>query len=101
MPAGTMVVRRPRKVSRREVGMIVRTASAQVASHLIDEIVSRYRETVHPIHQQAEGLRNHHLLVDRDGGRMRLIGFWDSQEALKAATQRLNRLASGSGAGSR
>jgi len=56
-----------------------------VASHLIDEIVSRYGETVHPIHQQAEGLRNHHLLVDRDSGRMRLIAFWDFQEALNAA----------------
>jgi heme-degrading monooxygenase HmoA len=65
--------------------MIVRMASVQVTPDLIDGIVSRYRETVRPIHQQAEGLRNHYVLVDRDSGRMRLIGFWDSREALEAA----------------
>jgi len=31
--------------------MIVRIASVQVAPERIDEIVSRYRETVRPIHQ--------------------------------------------------
>ena len=65
--------------------MIVRIASVQLAPERIDEIVSRYRETVRPIHQQSEGLRNHYILVDRHSGQMRLIGFWDSQEALEAA----------------
>ena len=65
--------------------MIVRIASVQVAPERIDEIVSHYRETVRPIHQHSEGLRNHYVLVDRHNGQMRLIGFWDSQEALKAA----------------
>jgi quinol monooxygenase YgiN len=78
--------RRARGVSRREVlRMIVRIASVQVAPERIDEIVSRYRETVRPIHQQSEGLRNHYVLVDRHSGQMRMIGFWDSQEALEAA----------------
>jgi quinol monooxygenase YgiN len=65
--------------------MIVRIASVQVAPDLIDEIVSRYRETVRPIHQQSEGLRNHYVFVDRQSGQMRLLGFWDSREALEAA----------------
>jgi quinol monooxygenase YgiN len=65
--------------------MIVRMARVQVAPERIDEIVSHYRETVRPIHQQSEGLRNHYVLVDRNNGQMRLIGFWDSQEALEAA----------------
>jgi hypothetical protein len=65
--------------------MIVRIARVQVAPNLIDEIVSRYRESIRPIHEQAEGLRNHYVLVDRHSGRMRLIGFGDSQEALDAA----------------
>ena len=65
--------------------MIVRIASVQVPPERIDEIVSRYRETVRPIHQQSEGLRNHYFLVDRRSGQMRIIGFWDSQEALEAA----------------
>ncbi len=64
---------------------MVRIASVQVAPQRIDEIISRYRETVRPIHQQSEGLRNHYVLVDRHSGQMRIIGFWDSQEALEAA----------------
>jgi quinol monooxygenase YgiN len=65
--------------------MIVRIASVQVAPERIDEVVSRYRETVRPVHQQSEGLRNHYVLVDRHSGQMRLIGFWDSPEALETA----------------
>ena len=65
--------------------MIVRMANVQVAPERIDEVVSRYREAVRNIHQQSEGLRNHYVLVDRQSGQMRLIGIWDSQEALEAA----------------
>ena len=65
--------------------MIVRIASVQVAPQRIDEIVSRYRETVRPIHQHSQGLRNHYVLVDRQSGQMRILGFWDSQDALEAA----------------
>ncbi len=65
--------------------MIVRIASVKVTPERIDEIVSRYREAVRPIHQQSEGLLNHYVLVDRHSGQMRLIGLWDSQEALEAA----------------
>jgi len=69
--------------------MIIRIASVQVAPERIDEIVSRYREVVRPIHQHSEGLRNHYVLVDSHSGQMRLIGFWDSQEALEAAIPKL------------
>jgi quinol monooxygenase YgiN len=65
--------------------MIVRMASVRVASERIDEIVVRYREIVRPVHQRSEGLRNHYVLVDRQGGQIRLIGLWDSREALEAA----------------
>jgi quinol monooxygenase YgiN len=65
--------------------MIVRIANVQVAPERIDEVVSRYREAVRNVHQQSEGLRNHYVLVDRQSGQMRLIGIWDSQEALEAA----------------
>jgi heme-degrading monooxygenase HmoA len=65
--------------------MIVRMASVQVAPERIDDIVSRYRETVRPIHQRSEGLLNHYVLVERHSGRMKLIGFWHSREALEAA----------------
>jgi heme-degrading monooxygenase HmoA len=49
--------------------MIVRIASVQVAPERIDEIVGRYRETVRPIHEHSDGLRNHYVLVDRQSGR--------------------------------
>ena len=65
--------------------MIVRRASVQVAPERIDEIVNRYRKTVRPIHWESEGLLNHYVLVDRHSGQMRIIGFWDSPEALEAA----------------
>ncbi|CAN5330139.1 hypothetical protein BH24ACT19_BH24ACT19_08850 [soil metagenome] len=48
-------------------------------------LLAAIRETVRPIHQQSEGLRNHYVLVNRQSGQMRIIGFWDSQEALEAA----------------
>ncbi len=63
----------------------MRMASVHVAPERIDDIVSRYRETVRPIHQCSEGLLNHYVLVDRQSGQMRIIGFWDSREALQAA----------------
>ena len=69
--------------------MIVRMASVRVAPERIDAIVGRYRELVRPVHQRSEGLRNHYVLVDRHSGQMRLIGLWDSPEALEAALPRL------------
>jgi heme-degrading monooxygenase HmoA len=69
----------------RRMEMIVRIASVHVAPERIDDVVSRYRETVRPIHQHSEGLLNHYFLVNRHSGQMRIIGFWDSPEALEAA----------------
>lgn len=69
--------------------MIVRMASVRVEPQRLDEIVGRYKETVRPIHQSSEGLRNHYFLVDRQSGQTRLIGLWDSREALEAALPRL------------
>ena len=63
--------------------MIVSMASLHVAPERIDDIVSRYRETVRPIHQHSEGLVNRYVLVDRHSGQLRLICFWDSPEALE------------------
>ena len=65
--------------------MIVRMASVRAAPQRIEEIVGRYREIVRPVHQRSEGLLNHYVLVDRQSGQMRLIGLWDSPEALEAA----------------
>jgi len=84
--AGIMAPRAAREQSRREgLGMIVRMASARVEPERIDEVVSRYRQSVRPVHQRSEGLHNHFVLVDRQSGQLKLIGLWDSQEALEAA----------------
>ena len=65
--------------------MIVRVASVRVAPERIDEMVSHYREVLRPVHEQCQGLRRHYWLVDRHSGEVRIVGFWDSQEALEAA----------------
>jgi len=84
--AGIIAQRRTRELPRWEVlEMIVRMASVRVAPERIDEVVGRYREIVRPVHQRSEGLRNHYVLVDRRSGQMRIIGLWDSPEALEAA----------------
>ena len=78
--------KRELELSRWEVAkVIVRIASVQVAPQRIDEIVGRYRQSVRPVHLISEGLRNHYFLVDRQSGQMRIMGFWDSKEALEAA----------------
>ncbi len=37
------------------------------------------------MHQQSDGVLNHYVLVDRQSGQMRFMGFWESSEALQAA----------------
>ncbi len=70
--------------------MIVRIASVQVAPERIDEMISNYRENLRPIHEQCQGLRHHYWLVDRQKGDVKIVGFWDSQEALDAAKPTLD-----------
>jgi quinol monooxygenase YgiN len=84
---GIMALRRARELHLRweVLRMIVRMASVRVAPERINEIVGRYRQIVRPVHQRSEGLRNHYVLVDRKSGQMRLMGLWDSPEALEAA----------------
>jgi heme-degrading monooxygenase HmoA len=63
--------------------MLARMLRADVTPDRIDGIVSRYREVVRPIHERAAGLRKHYVLVDRTGGRITIIGVWDSEESLR------------------
>jgi quinol monooxygenase YgiN len=65
--------------------MIVRIASVQVSPKRIDEMISHYRETLRPVHEQCQGPRQHYWLVDRYNGHVKIVGFWDSQEVLDAA----------------
>jgi hypothetical protein len=65
--------------------MIIRIASVQVSPKRIDEMISHYRETLRPVHEQCQGPRQHYWLVDRYNGHVKIVGFWDSQEVLNAA----------------
>jgi len=63
--------------------MFVRVLRVDIEPHRIDSIVSRYRESVRPIHEQAAGLRRHYVLVDREQGRITIMGLWHSRESLE------------------
>lgn len=76
--------------------MIARVLRVQVPTDRIDALLETYREDVRPIHVQAEGLRHHYVLVNRDTGWVNIIGLWDSandvarvRPLLEPARQRL------------
>ena len=76
--------------------MIARVLRVDVPTHRVDAVVDAYREDVRPIHITASGLRQHYVLVDRQNGRIQIIGVWDSAadiaaiaSALEPARQRL------------
>ena len=58
--------------------MIARVLRVDVPVDRIDAVLNAYREDVRPIHVRAGGLRQHYLLVDRETGRIEIIGVWDS-----------------------
>ena len=69
--------------------MFVRVLRVEVEPDRIDPIVSRYRETVRPIHEQAAGLRRHYVVVDREHGRITIMGMWHSQESVEQVASTL------------
>jgi heme-degrading monooxygenase HmoA len=69
--------------------MIARIATVRVPPDRIDELVTRYREMVRPIHDGLAGLRDHFVLVERQNGHVTIVGLWDSREALEAAAPAL------------
>ena len=62
--------------------MIARTLHVRVSPHRIDSILEAYREDVRPIHDRAQGLLQHYVLVDRESGDIEIVGIWDSAEAV-------------------
>jgi quinol monooxygenase YgiN len=69
--------------------MFVRVMRVDVEPDRIAAVVSRYREVVRPIHEQAAGLRRHYVLVDREEGRITMLGLWHSHESLKQVASTL------------
>ncbi len=62
--------------------MIARVLRVEVPPDRVDAVLEAYRTDVRPIHARATGLRQHYVLVDRDHGRITIIGVWDSAEAV-------------------
>jgi hypothetical protein len=62
--------------------MIARVLRVDVARDRLDAVVGAYRADVRPIHARAGGLRQHYVLVDREAGRIEIIGVWDSADAV-------------------
>jgi hypothetical protein len=64
--------------------MIARVLRAQVAPDQIEAVIDAYREDVRPIHARAAGLRQHYVFVDRETGRIEIIGIWDAPDDVAA-----------------
>jgi hypothetical protein len=55
----------------------------------IDAVVAAYRQDIRPIHAAANGLHQHYVLVDRQAGRIEIIGIWDSADAVSEVASTL------------
>jgi heme-degrading monooxygenase HmoA len=60
--------------------VIARVLRVDLPPERIDAVVEAYREDVRPVHAGAAGLRQHYVFVDRQTGRIEIIGVWDSAE---------------------
>jgi hypothetical protein len=60
--------------------VIARVLRVDVPPDRIDAVVEAYHEDVRPIHARVAGLRRHYVLVDRQTGRIEIIGVWDSAD---------------------
>ena len=69
--------------------MIARTLVVDISPARIDEVVETYRSVVRPVHVRAHGLLAHYVLVDRENGRVQIVGVWDSPESVKAIADEL------------
>ena len=69
--------------------MIARVLRVDIPPEQIDAVVGAYRRDVRPIHAVAAGLRQHYVLVDRQAGRVEIIGIWDSANAVSEAAPTL------------
>jgi hypothetical protein len=69
--------------------MIARTLSVDVGPDRLDAVVQAYRDVVRPVHERADGLLAHLVLIDREAGRVMIVGVWDSAESVAAIADEL------------
>jgi quinol monooxygenase YgiN len=69
--------------------MIARVLTVDVDPASVEDVIEAYRASVRPIHERATGLAAHHVLVDRERGRICFVGVWKSADALRAVADEL------------
>lgn len=69
--------------------MVARVLHVDVDPQRVVAIIDAYQANVRPIHASASGLRQHYVLVDREAGRIEIIGVLDSAEAISAIAPEL------------
>lgn len=69
--------------------MIARVLRVDLARGQVDTVIAAYRQHVRPVHARAQGLRHHFVLVNRESGRIEIVGVWDSLESVQAIAETL------------
>ena len=65
--------------------MHARTTFIQADPQKIDEAVQQVRTETLPILEQQDGFKGFTLLIDRSGGKVVGVSFWESPDALEAS----------------
>lgn len=65
--------------------MHVRMVTAQIKPGKLDEAVEFWTQTVAPSAREQKGYVSARLLVDRAAGRIRSMGFWESEADFQAS----------------
>ena len=75
--------------------MHARLTQFEVAPDGVDKTVRYFAETAVPQVKPLGGYQGVALLVDRAAGKVAAVSFWESEEALAAAEETMNRMRAG------
>jgi heme-degrading monooxygenase HmoA len=73
--------------------MFVRLSKFQGSMAVVDQGVSLFRDRILPETEEQPGYEGALLLVDREGGVVYSLTFWETEEALEGRRPRANELA--------
>jgi len=72
--------------------MFARVSTTEGPAGRIDESTRFLRETVIPQAKKMQGFKGLYSLVDRKTGKQMVIALWETEAALNASTDAVNRL---------
>lgn len=67
--------------------MYARIPTFRISTDKIDAATQRFQEWTLPQLRKIRGFKGATMLVDRDRGMFRVVGFWEDQEAVDASEQ--------------